>query len=231
MNCKTAKSKISDYVDGILETDERILFENHISSCPRCAEDLKKMKKLKDIMGLIQAPALSEDFDRKLHYKLIEAKYRNQGFALERIFDFFRPVSVRVVSISAVAAVVVALIVFSGRRNEVIFVNGPGDFAGYKTASFARVLNVNREGILKLNFVSGKKIKNIELKIELPDGIALADGSRNVEWRGNLRKGNNIVLLKVRGVKVGQWDVRANLRKNSVEKTVERKIFVKPDEI
>ena len=230
MDCKMAKSKISDYIDGQMESDEKVLFENHISSCPDCAAELNKMRKLKDIMQTMPQPALPEDFNRKLHYKLIEARYKNQGFALERIFDFFRPVPVRVASVFAVAAVVVCLIVFSGRRSEIIFTSG-GDFASYKAVSLLRGVSVNRESVLKLNFVSRRNLKNVVLRIQLPAGIALARGGRSVEWCGDLRKGNNIVLLKVRGVRAGQWNVAANLRKDSAEKTVEKRIVVKPAEI
>ena len=44
MNCETVKKLIYDYCDGRLFGLERKLFEEHVSSCPDCALELKEEK-------------------------------------------------------------------------------------------------------------------------------------------------------------------------------------------
>ncbi|MCD6422920.1 MAG: zf-HC2 domain-containing protein [Elusimicrobia bacterium] len=228
MNCRKAKKMISDYIDGFLNPEERVEFESHIRTCRNCMKELEEMERLKEILKIAPRPLLPENFHTKLHYKLLEVKEKESKKRENRIFDFFRPVSVRITAIAALT-VIICVAIFTGRPKEVIYMSGINHVPeNYSTISMRQGLPLNGEGILKLNFVSKKKVKDVELIIEMPDGIKTVDNKKTICWRGTLRKGENIILLKVKGVKPGMWDVVTSLHKNSVKKRLKRKIFVKP---
>ena len=44
MDCKTALSLISDYLDGLLQGTQKELFEAHIASCLKCACELNEAR-------------------------------------------------------------------------------------------------------------------------------------------------------------------------------------------
>jgi hypothetical protein len=60
-----------DYLDGDLSPQQETLVEKHVSECPRCREDLEKLKKLTQTLKEIQAPDPGDNYFRQLNDTLM----------------------------------------------------------------------------------------------------------------------------------------------------------------
>ncbi len=74
MNCKKCKKTFSTYLDGQLDSEQKLRFENHLEICARCAEDFAKFKKVISLTGELPVIQLSSNFDRALQEKLNESE-------------------------------------------------------------------------------------------------------------------------------------------------------------
>ncbi|HOQ06183.1 MAG TPA: anti-sigma factor [Clostridiales bacterium] len=73
MNCADVRENISAYADDELSAAERKSFEEHISSCPECREELDEMVRIIKLCRSVPLYDLPEGFRDGLHEKLTAA--------------------------------------------------------------------------------------------------------------------------------------------------------------
>lgn len=61
MDCKHFEEQLSEYIDGKLESGEKILFENHLASCEKCQEQYRYIVNMINDLG--QLPPLESPVD------------------------------------------------------------------------------------------------------------------------------------------------------------------------
>lgn len=59
--------KLFDYIEGILEDNEKDLMERHIQSCPYCEQQLELLLKENQLLEqTLKSPILPDDFAEKI---------------------------------------------------------------------------------------------------------------------------------------------------------------------
>ncbi|NLM12932.1 MAG: DUF4349 domain-containing protein [Epulopiscium sp.] len=84
MSCEQFREAMSPYIDGLLEDNEKLLFEEHLKSCPNCNEEFEQFKEImKEIHSLpeIELPDhYHEELLLKLYQKKEERKHQRKVF-------------------------------------------------------------------------------------------------------------------------------------------------------
>src|SRR5690349_14585766 len=75
MNCKTAQSLLSAYVDEELTGREMLQMREHLNDCPECAEEHTCVEALKRLLGASPVPEPSADFEDRLVLRVLSATH------------------------------------------------------------------------------------------------------------------------------------------------------------
>ncbi len=122
MNCEKYSEWISLYIDGELEGDDKVTFENHISTCDSCHEELTVLQEItKDIRSLesIEVPeGFHDDLMRKI--KNIPIQQRKWYLNLK------------------LASAVAAVFIFSTILIKPLTINAPKDSAPEQANNMAK---------------------------------------------------------------------------------------------
>ncbi len=116
MECALIQERLSEYIDGTLDADDRAAVENHISTCKTCKEDLASLTEMVEelrAMDPVEAPA---DFLEKIHERM------ESRFSLDRIIrKLFIPFRIKIPVELAAAATITLLVffVFNIQQKEV----------------------------------------------------------------------------------------------------------------
>jgi hypothetical protein len=107
MECALIQERLSEYIDGTLDADDRAAVENHISTCKNCKEDLASLTEMVEelhTMDPVEAPA---DFLEKIHERM------DSRFSLDRIIrKLFIPFRIKIPLELAAAATITILVFF-----------------------------------------------------------------------------------------------------------------------
>ena len=107
MECALIQERLSEYIDGTLDEDDRKALENHMSTCTTCKEDLASLTEMVEelhAMDPVEAPA---DFLEKIHERMAPR------FSLNRIIrKLFVPFRIKIPLELAAAATITVLVVF-----------------------------------------------------------------------------------------------------------------------
>jgi anti-sigma factor RsiW len=114
MECKAIEDLLSPYLEGELPLEERQAIEDHLRSCPNCAELISYMKEARMSLNTLPELEVSEDLLERL-YDLPQKKKR---FSL--VFDFLlRPSLQPVMAAATVLLVVVSFYMFHPNRSAI----------------------------------------------------------------------------------------------------------------
>ena len=107
MECALIQERLSEYIDGTLDANDRAAVENHISTCKTCKEDLASLTEMVEelhAMDPVKAPA---DFLEKIHERM------DSRFSLDRIIrKLFIPFRIKIPLELAAAATITILVFF-----------------------------------------------------------------------------------------------------------------------
>ncbi|WP_341877040.1 DUF4349 domain-containing protein [Defluviitalea saccharophila] len=85
MSCEQFREAMSPYMDGLLEDNEKILFEEHLKSCPNCNEEFEQFKLIMEEIHSLPEMELPAHYHQelllKLYQKKEERKYQKKGFS------------------------------------------------------------------------------------------------------------------------------------------------------
>lgn len=115
-DCKEIKNLIPLYVDDALTHIDAAVVKEHLKECTDCRQEYEFFKKIISVTASIPTIEPSNDFNEKLHNKLLEAKKGNRFTAIAN----FRKISVAAVAAVAVIAIsVVSLGVLNDKEISV----------------------------------------------------------------------------------------------------------------
>lgn len=110
MECKRIQELLSPYLDKNLTEKEIALVEEHLRACPRCPQELERLKRTVHLVSSLEEVEPPESFLSEIHRKL-KAKSRRRRF-----FDkLFFPLPVKL-PLEALAAVLIAVVIVSLNR-------------------------------------------------------------------------------------------------------------------
>ena len=107
MNCIGSKKLFSEYIDGVLDSDTKAQFEEHVSTCADCQQKLQELKMLvEEIRGMEQLKA-PDDFIDRLNERI------EPRFSLGKIMKtLFVPIKIKI-PIQLVTVTATVVLVFS----------------------------------------------------------------------------------------------------------------------
>jgi hypothetical protein len=125
MEHEQAQELLSDYLDGALSSEQRALFESHLSQCPACQADLDLLRRTLQLvrrMPKIEAPP---QFARKVRRRAIKAGLlRGRGrFGLARFMVPYE--ATMVVLLATVGAMVVSQLLILKPVEPTVVENAP----------------------------------------------------------------------------------------------------------
>jgi anti-sigma factor RsiW len=114
MDCKKVKNLISDYLDERLSAKDKKSFEEHISGCKKCEDELNSFLDSWKIMANYDTPEVGSDFTAKVVHRVHSLKEQQTSLSLwEKFCMAFSlqkvPVVPAFVSILILAGIAMAL--------------------------------------------------------------------------------------------------------------------------
>ncbi len=223
--CKKIKLLIQKYLDGELSLQEKSYMDRHLEICTECRLELNYYLKIKENLNYIKPPQLNDRFSVILHSKLLQARYEN---LIEKKLDSMF-LKYAVVGL-AIFVIMISVILFKDRKivfiqqpSYVAYTYGEYNLAGYEVR---KDLPLEKEGYIRVKLTSKKEIKNVKIKIELPEGIVSEEGKKVIYWEGDLKPQDNYLTIKVKSSKEGEHPVKIKIKKGSFEKEVVKKVNV-----
>jgi hypothetical protein len=105
---------------------------------------------------------------------------------------------------------------------------GPAPVAAGDVAPTYRVPS-SKVAVIKLNFAASVDVADVDFEVELPEGLYFWSGGQKLaervfRWPGELRAGDNLIPIAVRGERPGLFRVKA--RAVAAGETVEHEILL-----
>ncbi|MDD5687962.1 MAG: hypothetical protein PHE88_09055 [Elusimicrobia bacterium] len=213
--CRKVKKILNDYLaNGHISAGERNKTESHLSVCSKCSSELAILQKIQNTLKTSEVKKLPVGYTHELHYKLVKAATESRqkvtsNFTLRILYPQLK--------YAAICLLFFLLIpVYKIYKNKKQTIE-PG---------IITTLNLNQISVFKLRINSLTKVNQATVKVELSNGIRFVKngqinaGQEEIEWCGDLDKGENIIAIYVIGVKPGNWSINASIKQDSIEKKI-----------
>ncbi len=106
MECARIKGHLSEYIDGTLDVQTRVLVEDHLSTCSDCKAELAALNALVEELGALETVTAPADFLEKIHEKI-----KPQSIFQRILRKLFVPFHIKIPLELAAAAAMVILVV------------------------------------------------------------------------------------------------------------------------
>lgn len=204
MKCTDFKNLIDDYCENGLSDELKAGCDEHLSSCADCASYLAKQNQVLDSLKAMPIVGPSEGFTDRVIHVAMENNGANQGKDKKHHRHGF------MMGFGSAAAAALALWVVVG----VLPQQNSSDTGGVKPTEVAKanVANTNGEKAIpefsialneqrdiKLAFYSTEELKGAQIKLQMPANVVVVGfpGQRELAWKTNLARGNNMLRLPV----------------------------------
>jgi anti-sigma factor RsiW len=84
MSCRATEANLSAYADHELSGDEMLEVRAHLAQCEACREDLESLVLLKRVLGNLEVPEPSPDFELRLLENVAAPAPARFGFTFRR---------------------------------------------------------------------------------------------------------------------------------------------------
>ncbi|OGS43064.1 MAG: hypothetical protein A2539_09245 [Elusimicrobia bacterium RIFOXYD2_FULL_34_15] len=221
MVCRDVEKKLFLYFTGNLEERKMKYIKKHIDSCESCAKELVLVKEMMESLKSYQIQALPAGYESELHQKMVKVNQEMRHKELLKgyfVFPKFK-FAAAAVCLLLVAVTTIVYNFLTAKKYNILM-----------QASAFNVMNINEQGVIRLNIKAEEKMENVTLKIELTNGVrAFKNGQVDMEqkeiiWHGNLDGGENVIAVYVKGVQQGNWQAKAVLQEK--EKTTIKKMKI-----
>jgi hypothetical protein len=173
MDCNGLNQRLDDYLDGLLNPEERAAIDNHAYVCTACRALLTRETRLQQTLRALPAPEPQEKFFDDAIGRAIAHQRRRWHMP-------------------GIALAASILLVFAAH----LWLK-PGTTSIQDIPGLAITLNQVQE--INLVFESEHAMQNARFTIQLPEGIELTGypHQREVSWEGGLAQGKNLLVLPV----------------------------------
>lgn len=207
MRCTEFVSKLDDYLDGDLASQDAGVLEQHAVGCASCEVLLEDRQMLRRALMDVEVTEPSADFfERAL-------AVATQSQTAQRRSWFAR-------TSTALTTVAAALLLAGVALQTSLFT--PASDIPEVTITLHEVTPVN------LQFASVADLKDAQISLQLPDGVELAGltGRKQLSWRTDLQEGDNLLQLPLLGYMASTDRLIAELKHPQGSKTFELQITV-----
>jgi hypothetical protein len=203
MTCQEITKDLDALLDGELDAERARSVWAHVEGCADCGARVAAQRKLLDALAAEPVEGPSDGFfERALAAAAQPAAPRSHG----------RPRLVAVGFLSAFAASILTVLLTG------LWVRSPDARRSAEPLQVSLTLHETR--VVNLVFASAQALDDVELSVELPEGIELAayPGRRDVGWKTELAAGNNILPLTLMAVAGHGGPVVARLQQGEKQK-------------
>ena len=115
MECSETKKHLSEYIDGVLDTENAAKVEDHLGSCAHCRSELEDLKRVIESLGSMDAVEAPKGFMEGVHKRI---EHRSWWTAISQtLFVPFR-VKIPIQAASLAAACILVVLVFYNMKNQ-----------------------------------------------------------------------------------------------------------------
>jgi hypothetical protein len=214
MNCTDFQNQIDDYCDGALSGEPKANCEAHLASCVECSRAVDGHNSLLISLKAMPFPGPSEGFAKRALQIAMESEVAGQNVGHHHRRGFVVGFG------SAVAAALALWVVVGVFPQQTPQLKGNLETASVKSnvetnvgssiktsiPEFSIALNEQRD--IKLAFFSSEELKGATITLKMPEAVALVgyEGQRELVWKTNLAKGDNLLRLPIiaTGITSGQ---------------------------
>ncbi|UCE19770.1 MAG: hypothetical protein JSV84_05365 [Gemmatimonadota bacterium] len=108
IDCKRAQDSMSDFIEGLLETEKHNIVQTHVDGCSLCASVCERMRRVRDLLNGLPQVASSPTFEHILKDKLRLERERSEGTLWRRLPSYLpiRPRPAFAFSMACLAVVI-----------------------------------------------------------------------------------------------------------------------------
>jgi hypothetical protein len=107
MNCDEIKDLLSEYIDGVLDSETKALVDEHLSDCKNCQRELAQLKALVKELRSLESVAPPRDFLAQLHKRM-----EQRSWFSKTLRTLFVPLRLKI-PLEFAGAAAMAILVFS----------------------------------------------------------------------------------------------------------------------
>lgn len=184
MNCTDLKEKFDDYVDGTLASAEAEQLRQHARSCDACQQLIDREQKLRSALSEYADSSIAMPGDDFFDRALVTAARRGVKQQHKRSW---------MTGFGSAVAAGLAIWIISG----VLFNAPEGVVVDPAMPTITMALEEPRT--INLVFSSATVLDDATLTVLLPEGVELAgfEGQREITWVTSLKKGKNLLPLRL----------------------------------
>ncbi len=225
--CNKVKGLIQKCLKEQLSKQEYDLLQEHVKECTGCSKEFDLYSKIKENLKSIEYKELSYFFKTKLHQRLIEEsqKLHTENVIKEIVFgNLYKYALVAGVFLFMFLGTLTYTIRSSSKKVFLYTPNSQFSLTGNYVVR--QELPLSKEGIVRIKISSKKELKNVKVQIILPEELSTESKANVINWKGDLKAGDNYIGIKVKGVKEGEYPVEIKIKKDSKEKSVVKKVKI-----
>lgn len=194
MECKKVCEQLDDYFDNFLSSYDRKKVEIHLRNCEKCTSLYSREAAFRKMLKEVPSPVISKEFSANI-FQSVYKKHKKQQSWANRLS----------IAGGAIAAIFV-IFIYVGSQNH----NHPQTNIDDSSRT---TLQLKQTKKVKLLVNSPRDLKNAMITIMLPEQIALAGypDKRQISWKANLAKGNNLLTIPLIGKKEGLVSVTTRI--------------------
>jgi hypothetical protein len=199
MNCTDFNNLLDDYCDGELSSELKARCDAHLANCQECATTLNDQENLLADLKAMPVVGPSEGFvERVLHTAVAQnAEHQNKTHHRRGFMVGFTSAVAAALAIWVVVGMSPSAIKGGHKAVEMAQVepNAEKSSAEKGIPEFSIALNQPRD--IQLAFYSSKALNGARITLQVPDHVAVVGypGQRELAWKTNLAKGNNLLRL------------------------------------
>lgn len=192
MNCDQASNTLNDYLDNALNQLQRDAFIRHLDACVDCRKHMQPALHLQRALRELPVPAARQDLLESALFKVSQSQThfwpRAIGGALAA-------------GLGLVLALNLWLLPAMDASQDRLNKNSVVQIALYETRQ------------LKLVFNAERALQDAQMTLHLPAHVELAgyQGQRSLSWRTALKQGENLLVLPIKALSLGEGVLTAEL--------------------
>ena len=202
MQCTDINRHIEQFLDKQLDSDDLLAFEQHVSNCSDCANNIDAAKSLFSGLPNLPVQQPSANFKQRVFSEV--RRQHKTDHQQHHHFSFMTGFAT-----AAVASLAIWLVSSVYIQNTSI--EQP------QTIS----VSMNEAQVVQLVFDSPADIQQVNLSINLPDNMQLDGypGHSELSWQTSLLKGQNVLALPIMATGYGHGELLAEITYGDKVKT------------
>jgi hypothetical protein len=252
-DCNTVRKQLSDFIDASSELSTQKTIHVHLDQCESCRCYRAQLEKTAELARAVELPELPDGFSSSIGERLQTQPEPDPAPALKAAdneADAVIPTSTLSRkwferAMCVLGGALAAFLVWTAwhtlndpesRTQTSSFLTRnatPGTvFHTNPNGELLQDLENRRIAVLTLTVHSPNEIEAAEVRVILSAGLAFAGKKKvfpekSLEWKRNLRVGDNRIEVPIKALLPGKWSLTASVRAHRLERTIQAYINVR----